>query len=166
VAKKTHHIKVAPATFTLTGLSCLNYAHRYLRAANTLDRDSNKAPYDPVQFHLLCQSLELSLKAFIWLIDGLSWDQLKKTYGHNLEKLWRDSKSKGIRKYCKTTSLRDEVIGSVGPAYKTRKFVYADISVLVDVVPKLRNNKAALTCLRKLCQQLQKSLKDPVQKAT
>lgn len=160
------NIQVTGVTVVLTGIEFLSYARRFLDAAEALHQDSYKVPYDAVQLHLLCQSLELHLKAFIWLIDRHTRDKFRSKYGHDLLKLWEHSKSRGIRKYCATTLLRDEVIDLVGPYYKNRKFVYADISTLVHGIPKLRNNTRALTTLRNLCKQLQKSLKAPVFEAS
>jgi hypothetical protein len=150
----------------MTGIEFFSYATRFLDAAEALHRDTYKVPYDAVQLHLLCQSLELYLKAFIWLIDRHSRDKFRSKYGHDLVKLWRHSRSRGIQKYCAITPRRDEIVALVGPYYKARKFVYADISMLVDGIPRLRNNTKALTTLRRLCRRLQKTLKDPVIEAS
>ena len=75
------NIQVNGVTVVMTGIEFLSYARRFLDAAEALHQDSYKVPYDAVQGHLLCQSLELHLKAFIWLIDRHTRDKFRSKYG-------------------------------------------------------------------------------------
>lgn len=140
--------------FTLDGLGFLLYAHRYYEAAEVLRKGGSRKFGDPLQYHLLCQSLELNLKAFIWLVDRPSGDRFKNYYKHKLVKLWEDSKAKGIRKYCALTPLRDQTIALVGPYYRERQFAYLDVEMLTKGFPELEKNKKVIPTLRGLCKQL------------
>lgn len=159
-------VQIGTATVVMTGIEFMTYANRYFDAAEALRGQSSDDWFDPIPYHLLCQSLELHLKSFIWLTDQLARDKYRGKYGHDIGKLWRHAKDRGISKYCATTNLRDETIELVSPFYKDRKFVYLDLSMSYVGIPLLRENGHALTTIRKLCKQLQKSLKKPILRAS
>ena len=155
-------VKLKPATLTMTGIQFMTYAQRYYDAAESLRDNPGNEWFDPNPFHLLGQSLELNLKAFIWMTDRLSRDNFRTEYGHDIEKLWRHAKARGIHRYCAITPLRDYTIALVGPLYKDRRFSYLDLTMSFTHIPELRRNRQALPALRRMCKQLQKSLIRPV----
>ena len=159
-------IQVGTATVVMTGIDFMTYANRYFDAAEALHGQPREEWFDPIPYHLLCQSLELHLKSFIWLADRLTRDEIKKTYGHDIVKLWRHANERGIARYCTATPLRNKTIELVGPFYKQRKFVYLDLSMSWREIPLLRANKRVLPTLRRLCKQLHKSLKKPILQAS
>ncbi len=159
-------IKVGTATVIMTGIEFMTYANRYYDAEKALRGQTRDEWFDPIPYHLLCQSLELHLKSFIWLCDGLPRDRFRREYGHNIIKLWRHAKLRGINKYCAVTQLRDDTINLIGPYYKDRKFGYLDLSMSWSGIPILRVNTKALPTIRRLCNQLQKSLNRPVLRAS
>ena len=131
-------LKVGTATVVMTGIEFMTYANHYLKAAEFLANHSDSDQwFDPLPYQLLCQSLELHLKSFIWLADKLSRKKIKSKYGHDIVKLWRHSKSRGISKFCTPTNLRNTTIELVGPYYKARKFTYLDLFYVVG-----RNTKS------------------------
>lgn len=140
----------------------MTYAKRYSDAEEALRGSVRDEWFDPIPYHLLCQSLELHLKSFIWLKDKLARDRFRTKYGHDIIKLWRHSKDRGISNYCSVTQLRNETIDLIGPYYKTRKFGYLDLSMSWEGIPILRANKQILPTVRRLCKQLQKSLHSPI----
>lgn len=134
-------------------------ANRYREAALAWLPTSRRADrFDPVSYYLLCLSLELHLKSYIWLHDQIGHQKLKKKYGHNIEKLWHHSKTRGIKKYARTTPLRDRVISLVGPYYRNRQFNYLDLDMVFSGFNNLKFEPKALPTLSRLTGQLGKSL--------
>lgn len=155
-----------PATVVMTGIEFTIYANRYFDAAEALHGRPRDERFDPIPYHLLCQSLELHLKSFIWLADQLTRNQFKRKYGHDIVKLWHYAKERGIAGYCAATPLRNETIELVGPLYEQRKFAYLDLSMSWKGIPLLRANKHVLPTVRRLCKQLRKSLNEPILQAS
>ena len=111
---------------------------------------------------MLCQSLELHLKSFIWLVDRIGRDRFRRKYGHDIEKLWRHAKAKGIRKYVGATKLRDSVIALLGPYYKRRQFTYLDLDMAFWGVKNQKRETRAVATLSRLTGQLAQTLRDPI----
>jgi hypothetical protein len=159
-------VKVSPATLRMTGLNYMTYANRYCAAAQHLESVNSNGDFDPVIYHLYCLSLELHLKSFIWLRDGLTHSAIKKKYDHKIRKLWADAKLRGIVRFAAATTLRDRVIRLVGPFYEKRRFVYLDLAMIFRGFAKLRDNPRAIGTLRRLDIQLSSSLHQKILDAT
>jgi hypothetical protein len=160
IKPKTGHINTAGTAF-------LFYANRYREAAvSLLPTVHIKNGFDPTVYFLFCLSLELHLKSFIWLCDRTGRNQIKNRYGHNIEKLWRDAKARGIKKYAETTPLRDRVIALVGPYYRKRQLNYLDLSMVFTGYSSLKAEPRVLPTLNRLTNQLGKSLHDPILRAS
>ena len=161
------HIEVPAGSLNLTGTTLLSYADRNREAALVLLRNSpSKKQFDPVPYFLLCLSLELQMKAFLWLKDGIGHKTMKKKYAHDIEKLWRRSKKRGIKKYVATTPLRDDVIALVGPYYKKRQLNYVDMDMIFSGYKKIRAEPRIIPTLNRLTKQLSKSLRTPILRAS
>lgn len=154
-------VAVGPATIVVTGLGHFQYGQKYLRAALELNR-VQPADFDPVLLQLYCQSLELFLKSYIWLADRKTNAQIKRKYGHDLEKLWSHCKTRGIRRYVAETPLRDRIVGLVGPFYKDRRFAYFDLDMLVGAYDPIRSEPRTVFTLHRLATRLEASLQRPV----
>lgn len=155
-------IHVQPATVVVTGIEFMQYGDHYLKAAEYL---AGRAPgpwFDPLPYQLLCQSLELHLKSFIWLSDRLSRKTIKSEYRHDIQKLWSDAKARGLSQYCQPTSLRDATVQMLGPYYKGRQFTYLDLTMSFSGIPKIRAHPGALTVMTRLCRRLSTSLHKPI----
>jgi len=160
-------VEVGIATVVMTGIEFMIYANRYLEAAESLSNQSDSDQwFDPLPYQLLCQSLELHLKSFIWLTDKHSRDKIKNKYRHDIVKLWRHSKSRGIAKFCAPTDLRNKTIELVGPYYKARKFTYLDLSMSWEGIRNLRANPKSIPTLLRLCKRLRKSVDKPILNAS
>lgn len=155
-------VEIKPATVVMTGIEFMQYGNHYLDAAEYLSGRDPDAWFDPLPYQLLCQSLELHLKSFIWLIDRLSRKTIRNKYGHDIEKLWRHAKERGISRYCKPTEVRDRTLALLGPYYRDRKFAYLDLSMAWEGIPKVRAHREARIVMTKLCRQLTKSLRKPI----
>ena len=111
-------VQLNPVTVVMTGIEFMQYGNHYLQAAERLPTNPDETWFDPLPYQLLCQAFELHMKSFIWLKDQHSRKTIKNKYGHDIEKLWRQSKERGVYRYCKPTISRDETISLLGPYYK------------------------------------------------
>lgn len=156
-------VQLPATTLDLDGAAYIVYAGRYFDAAEHIKHSVATSGFDPVPFQLYCLSTELLLKSFLWCSNSdIRSESLRREYGHDLVKLWRDSKKFGINRYARVTPLRDKVICLVGPYYKDRQFCYLDIDMVFCGYKKLRANPRALSTLRRLNLQLARSLEKPV----
>ena len=154
-------VAIQPATVNMTGVGFFTYGKRYARAARDVE-ETTEPGFDPVVYQLYCQAVELFLKAFIWLTDGKTQQQIKSKYGHDIEKLWRHSKARGIGRYVSATPLRDQVIALVGPYYRDRRFAYFDLGMITEGYSEIRSETRALPTLKRLSARLEKTLRKPV----
>lgn len=159
-------MQIQPATVVMTGIEFMQYGDHYLAAARRLAPPSRGVWFDPLPYQLLCQSLELHLKAFIWLVDRSTRNTIKNKYGHDIEKLWRHSKARGLSQHCRPTPLRDATVALLGPYYKRRQFAYLDLSMSFVGIPALRQHPKACAVVARLCRQLSASLHRPILNAS
>ena len=160
-------LKANPGHLTMTGAAFMAYANRYYEAAmGWLSSSQQVIGFDPVPYYLLCQSLELHLKSFIWLQDRVDAETIKNRYRHNLKKLWNHSKARRIERFARTTKLRDSVISLIGPYYQTRKFNYLDLNMIFNGYRDLQSEPRVLPTLKRLTNQLRKSLRQPILRAS
>lgn len=100
------------------------YASQYQEAADVwMNRRTKDQGFDIVSYQLLCQALELYLKSFIWLKDRIPENQFILEYGHNIPKLWKHSKSRGIARYAAVTP------------YGIGRFIWSALTTNADVLP-------------------------------
>lgn len=159
-------VRVPTATLRMTGLNYMLYANRYCEAARHLESVNSRNEFDPVIYHLYCLSLELHLKSFIWLCDGLDHKAIKNKYDHKIRRLWANAKMRGISRYASVTNLRERVIRLVGPYYEGRKFTYLDLAMVFRGYKSLQSEPRAVSTLRRLDIQLSKSLRQDILNAT
>ena len=150
----------------MTGIEFMQYGNHYLAAAEYLLGRKSDDWFDPLPYQLLCQSLELHLKSFVWLKDSLSRRTVRNKYGHDIEKLWRHAKLRGVARYCSPTPARDSAIALLGPYYRDRKFAYLDLSMSFEGIPKIRARPEARQTILRLCRQFKKSLHKPILNAS
>ena len=155
-----------PVTVVMTGIEFMQYGNHYLDAAEYLYAKEPDTWFDPLPYQLLCQSLELYLKSFIWLVDRLSRKTIKNKYRHDIVKLWRHAKERGISRYCKPAKAHDQTLALLGPYYKDRKFAYLDLSMSWEGIPQIRAHPEAKSVITQLCKELRKSLHKPILNAS
>lgn len=160
-------IQAEPAHLDMAGTVFMVYANHYSKAAICLlDTYKHEIDFDPVPYYLLCQSLELHLKSFIWLKDRVGTKTIKNRYGHDLEKLWKHAKIRRVDRYARVTTLRNSIISLVAPHYRKRQFNYLDLDIIFDGYNNLKAEKKVIPTLKRLTNQLGKSLKQPILKAS
>jgi len=139
------------AQYDATGVAFSAYGKRFRESAITLLKaPRNPIYFDPVPYFLLCQSLELHLKGFIWKVDRIPWGKLKEMYGHDIMALWRDAKQKRIHRIATPTKIRDDVIAFIGPYYKQRRFNYLDLDMAFRGYDLIESNRRVIPTLLKL----------------
>lgn len=156
-------VQVGTAHLNTTGIGFMTYADNYYKAAQRVGFKTSERRFDPVPYQLYCHSLELRLKSFLWLSDPtLTRKQIKNRYGHDLAKLWRDAKTRGVAKHVRITALRDAVISLVALFYKNRQFCYVDLDMMFYGYRELKNEPKVIPTLKRLIQRLGRALHKPI----
>jgi hypothetical protein len=160
-------INADPGKFDITGISFITYGSRYRDAYNLyLSKMKTMPSFDPLPYYLLCHSLELYLKSFIWLKDRIGIHKIKNKYSHDIIKLWRHAKLRRIHPYARPTILRDQIIEHVGPYYKNRQFSYLDVGLVFEGYRNIKSEPRILPTLHRLTIQLDKSLRPKIKEAS
>ena len=134
-------------------------ARIYRDAARRLLRTSRKlSHFDPVPYFLLCQSLELHLKAYVGVTDSLSLKTLKDDYGHKLPKLWKHAQDRGLGQYVWPTKDRNDVIALIGPIYSDRRLNYLDLGMMFRDNNVIRADKRVIPTLLRLTDAIDRKL--------
>ena len=114
-------------TFHLTCHGFPVCAEDFLAAEKLYAPTARKGSYVP-QF-LCCQSIELSLKAFLSL-KGATRKGLRTDFGHNLVKLYDEAVAKGIGAFVTLQPGDRDVVAAANSAYDSRagkKLQYFDV---------------------------------------
>lgn len=147
--------------FDPTGTYFNDYARKYRCAAvassELVLNETNKS-LDIVSLQLLCQSLELHLKFFIWYTDDKDSKAIKKQYGHNIGKLWEHGKEKDLLNFVAVTDLMDKAVEIVSPYYKDKQFCYLDCEMSHEGQDELRRHPNLVEVLLELTKLLEDSL--------
>jgi hypothetical protein len=148
------------ANVNVTGIDFLVYATRYQQAAEAVtSSEGSKVGIDIVPYQLLAQSLELLLKSYIWFIDDVGTNKLRSKYGHNIVKLWKHSKEKGLLNHIQTIDDRESVISLIGKYYKDKQLCYLDSEMAFEGYNSLSQAPESLNILFELNKELIVSLK-------
>jgi hypothetical protein len=154
-------------TVVITGVNFRNYAIRYHKAVQVyLDAKEDQFPFDPIPYQLVCQSIELHLKSFIWMKEKYGRNRFRDEYGHNIIKLWWDCKERNIDEYIDYGRQENSAIENIGNEYKKRQFCYLDLDMTYDVFPILKSKPEILELLVSLSKQLGEKLKRPLYEAS
>jgi hypothetical protein len=154
-------IEIAPAMFNLTCYGFHVWAEDFLAAEKLYAPMARRGSYVP-QF-LCCQSIELSLKAFLSL-KGFTRTKLRRDFGHNLVRLYGEAVDKGIGTFVTLQSGDGDVVATANKAYDSRtrkKLQYFDVHDAVTAFKSLPE----LPALENLANRLQaEALRDALLK--
>lgn len=154
------NIQVKPAKINMSPIGFYMYGKHYLEASKRVRKPKGK--YSPVPYYLVCQSIELFLKA--WLsAHGVSIRTLrKKDWGHNLVRLLNESESRDLASIVKITESRVSNIRLATEYYdNSKKFNYADLGIALKGYPNLPD----LVILKRFALSLEKSSYEKVIRA-
>lgn len=159
----TKNVSISPGAghFNLTCYGFHVWAEDFLTAEKMYVSAARSGSFVP--HFLCCQSVELSLKAFLSL-KGMTREQLRKKFGHNLAKLFDEACRQGIH-HVVTIEGNDAVIVKLATAWYDstggKRFQYFDVS---DAMRAFKN-APDLAGLESLATRLQSStLRDAVLK--
>jgi hypothetical protein len=153
IEAKTAHVNV-------TGIDFLVYATRYQQAAEAvISSEDSKVGIDIVPYQLVAQSLELLLKSYIWFVDDIGTNKLRSKYGHNIVKLWRHFKEKGLLNHIQSVEDRENVILLIGKYYKDKQLCYLDSEMAFEGYNSLSQAPESLNTLFELNKELIVALK-------
>ena len=124
------------------------YGNDYRMAAVYVLTQYPDQPFVPY-LSLLGQSIELSLKAFL-LTDGVSLDDLKNRFRHDLKALVAEARSRGVDAKVTLTDAHWAVIILMSDEYRTKRYHYIRTGKMI--VPDLRLGHEAA---EKLCEGLE-----------
>ena len=109
-----------------------HYAGDYLSAARQFSPPSNR--FSPVRHYLLCHSIELSLKSFLFTA-GLKRADRKKL-SHDLEKALAAAEAHGIGSHVPISKGDHEQIVRVNSLYSRKEFEYFEsLEMIYDPLP-------------------------------
>jgi len=97
-----------------------NYSNDFLNAAKSFTEPKNR--FSPVRYYLVCHSIELSLKSFLFTA-GYKKKERKKL-NHNLEKALFAAESNGLNSHIDITSNDREILIKANKLYPKKEFEY------------------------------------------
>ena len=136
----------------LSPLGFFRYAKEFYSASESYKPGDG---FSPVRYYLYCHSLELLFKVYL-LTHGVTKDQLRYRFGHNLSKVLRKSKKLGIENILKINDEEEQNVKLANDYYNKKGFEY------FHVVPAATGYKDLpdLVILKRLTEKLLDKLYD------
>jgi hypothetical protein len=97
-----------------------HYATDFLAAAQAFEAPKNR--FSPVRYYLICHSIELSLKSFLFSAGFKKKD--RKKLNHDLEKALDAAEDKGLGEHLEVTSNDRESLQKANKLYPKKEFEY------------------------------------------
>lgn len=97
-----------------------NYAADFLAAAQAFQAPENR--FSPVRYYLICHSIELALKAFLFTAGYKKKDRQR--LNHDLEKALDAAEEKGLAQYIEISHKERESIKKANKLYPRKEFEY------------------------------------------
>lgn len=99
-----------------------NYAADFLAAAQAFQAPENR--FSPVPYYLICHSIELALKAFLFTAGYKKKD--RKKLNHDLEKALEAAEENGLAQYIKISKKERKSIKKANKLYLRKEFEYVE----------------------------------------
>lgn len=96
------------------------YAEDFLAAARAFQAPKNR--FSPVRYYLICHSIELALKAFLFTAGYKKKD--RKRLNHDLVKALNAAEENGLAEYFRITDKERESIEKANKLYPKKEFEY------------------------------------------
>ena len=146
--------KAEPITLSISPFGFFHYGKDFFDVAKGFKQSTY---YSPVPYFLYCHSIELILKAFL-IGNGIPKKDLRKLYGHDLEKVLTKAKDLGLSTYVKITSEQEKEISKANRYYASKGFEYFKVTKAVKAYPELPDllvlekiTTELVTCLESFC---------------
>jgi len=124
----THQNETEP-NGTTSPYGLWRYGNDYHNASVTLLQTHSEQIFTPF-FSTSAQSIELSFKAFL-LAKGFDVDELRRVYGHDLFKLFMESKANGIAELVNLDTGSFGCIDLLNQEYKRKKYHYIKTGMMM-----------------------------------
>ena len=96
------------------------YAADFLAAARTFQAPTNR--FSPVRYYLICHSIELALKAFLFTAGYKKKD--RKKLNHDLVKAFNAAEKNGLVEHIQITQRERETVEKANKLYPRKEFEY------------------------------------------
>lgn len=132
MAGTTVTLKVNNTVMQLDAYWLRHYAGDYLSAAQQFSPPSNR--FSPVRHYLICHSIELSLKSFLFTVGLRKAD--RKKLNHSLEKALATAEAHGIGSHVSVSKQDRDQIVRVNGLYSAKEFEYFEsLAMIFDPLP-------------------------------
>jgi hypothetical protein len=115
-----HNLQGSDTIIDVGGYWLRHYAGDFLAAAKAFKPPGTR--FSPVPYYLVCHSIELSLKSFLYSA-GINRRDRKKL-NHDLEEALRAAEDSGLSAYLEITSSDREVLSKANRLYPKKEFEY------------------------------------------
>ncbi len=97
-----------------------HYATDFLAAAKSFETPNNR--FSPVPYYLICHSIELSLKSYLFSAGFKKKD--RKKLNHDLEKALQTAEENGLGSHLEITSFDRDALQKANKLYPKKEFEY------------------------------------------
>lgn len=115
-----HVLKVENIEVHVDGYWLRHYATDFLAAAESFEVPSNR--FSPVPYYLICHSIELSLKSFLFSAGYKRKD--RKKLNHDLEKALNAAEDRGLGEHIEISEDERESLKKANNLYSKKEFEY------------------------------------------
>jgi hypothetical protein len=117
---KVHILQINNIVAHVDGYWMRHYATDFLAAAKAFVAPKNR--FSPVPYYLICHSIELSLKSFLFSAGFKRKD--RKKLNHNLEEALKAAEDKGLGTHIEITPLDRDALNKINKLYPKKEFEY------------------------------------------
>lgn len=125
-ARRTQVVPVGTATVWMRPVGFAQYAGQFLAAGSAVREVPDESKFSPVPFYLFCRALELILKSFLLVSDFPRDDLKKKPYGHDLLRLLKEARSRGLEDVVELPETFEADLTDANDYYNGKAFEYFD----------------------------------------
>jgi len=119
--KRTVHALTAEnIEIRVDGYWLRHYATDFLSAAKSFKVPENR--FSPIPYYLICHSIELSLKSFMFTAGFKQKD--RKKLNHDLEKALKAAEDNGLGVHLEITQIERETLQKANELYPKKEFEY------------------------------------------
>jgi hypothetical protein len=141
-------------TVQVDGYWLRHYATDFLSAARSFVEPENKR-FSPVRYYLICHSIELSLKAYLFTSGYKKKD--RKKLNHNIELALSVAEQNGIEEHISITKEERDAVKKANKLYPKKEFEYFEsLETIYDP------HDFDLDALDSLAERLIKSIEKPI----